>query len=71
MADTLFSYPNLPLDLNMYIIYRWNSVLSQITPYRGNLGQHHLHANIYQQQHELRESFTQNQLFTTQMSIKS
>ena len=53
----LFSYPNLPLDMNMYHL---QVELSAVQNYP-----------MHQQQHELRESFTQYQLFTTQMYIKS
>ena len=55
MADALFSDPNLSLGLNMYHL----------------LGTASFTRYLYQQQHELRESFTQYQLFTTQMYIKS
>ena len=40
-------------------------------PHTGVIWDSIIYTLIYQQQHELRESFTQYQLFTTQMSIKS
>ena len=43
MADTLFSYPNLPLGLNMYHLQVELSAVPNY-PIWGNLGQHHLHA---------------------------
>ena len=40
-------------------------------PHLGVIWDSIIYTLIYQQQHELRESFTQYQLFTTQVSIKS
>ena len=40
-------------------------------PIWDNLEQHHLYTNIYQQQHEFKEGFSQYQLFATRMFIKS
>ena len=70
MADTLFSYPNLPLGLNMYHLQVELSAVPNY-PHLGAIWDSIIYTLIYQQQHELRESFTQYQLFTTQMSIKS
>ena len=67
MADTLFSYPKLPLGLNMYHL----QVECPKLPHLGVIWDSIIYTLIYQQQHELRESFTQYQLFTTQMYIKS
>ena len=70
MADTLFFSPNLPLGLNMYHLQVELSAVPNY-PHLGVIWDSIIYTLIYQQQHELRESFTQYQLFTTQMSIKS
>ena len=71
MADTLFSYPNLPLGLNMYHLQVELGAVPNLPLSRGVIWESIIYTVMYQQQHELRESFTQYQLFTSQMYIKS
>ena len=76
MADTIFSYPNLPLGMNMYHLQVELSAVPNYPicpklPHLGVIWDSIIYTLMYQQQHELRESFTQYKLFTTQMYIKS
>ena len=70
MADTLVSYPNLPLGMNMYHLQVELSAVPNY-PIYGVIWDSIIYTLMYQQQYELRESFIQYLLFTTQMYIKS
>ena len=54
-----------------YVSFAGGTRCSPKLPHLGVIWDSIIYTVMYQQQHELRESFTQYQLFTTQMSIKS